>query len=289
MVAQAQAGAAADPMRPLAAGRISADPNLGWTVRTGVNTDRYRSEVLEDGTRRTSPAPAAPPAILLIGDSFTFGDEVDDADTWAWKLSATCGRPIQNAGVLGYGLDQAVLRYELHPQWTAPIVVVSINQLMVLRTSLHWDTWLKPVFELDRGALLSPRLPLMDIAETPRQRPWLATADLIRLWYERLQPDPMHRDDALARVPLLLDRLREVAATRGAVVHAVWFPLPPELNDPVPHPSADDPHLDGPKLGPLLAPLHAQGGLVRGTHWSPAAHDVVTDAMAAWLCPPAPG
>jgi hypothetical protein len=46
------------------------------------------------------------------GDSFTRGAEVADADTWQSRFFALTGRRIANLGVNGYGLDQAVLKFE---------------------------------------------------------------------------------------------------------------------------------------------------------------------------------
>lgn len=47
--------------------------------------------------------------ILALGDSFTFGSEVEDTDTWPYVLSFLLGRPVANAGVGGHGLDQTYL------------------------------------------------------------------------------------------------------------------------------------------------------------------------------------
>ncbi len=50
--------------------------------------------------------------ILAIGDSFTFGSHVEDDETWPAQLSVLLNRPVWNAGVFGYGIDQMVLRTE---------------------------------------------------------------------------------------------------------------------------------------------------------------------------------
>jgi len=50
--------------------------------------------------------------ILAVGDSFTFGDEVTDPETWPAQLQAITGRLVLNGGVSGYGFDQIVLRAE---------------------------------------------------------------------------------------------------------------------------------------------------------------------------------
>jgi hypothetical protein len=52
------------------------------------------------------------PAVALIGDSFTFGDEVDDDSTSAAALERMIDAPVLNYGVRAFGPDQSVLKFE---------------------------------------------------------------------------------------------------------------------------------------------------------------------------------
>jgi hypothetical protein len=47
---------------------------------------------------------------LIVGDSFGFGDEVNDDETISFFLENMINKKILNAAVYGYGLDQALLR-----------------------------------------------------------------------------------------------------------------------------------------------------------------------------------
>src|SRR5262245_37601591 len=51
-------------------------------------------------------------AILTVGDSFVFGDQVSDDETWPALLERRLNRRVVNGGVSGYGPGQAVLRAE---------------------------------------------------------------------------------------------------------------------------------------------------------------------------------
>jgi lysophospholipase L1-like esterase len=51
-------------------------------------------------------------AILAVGDSFVFGDQVSDDETWPSILENRLNRRVVNGGVSGYGTAQAVLRAE---------------------------------------------------------------------------------------------------------------------------------------------------------------------------------
>ena len=50
--------------------------------------------------------------LLATGDSFTYGAEAADADTWPARLQGLLHLRVANGGVPGYGLDQIVLRSE---------------------------------------------------------------------------------------------------------------------------------------------------------------------------------
>ena len=70
---------------------------------------------LDGAGRRVTPArPDAARAVLLFGDSFTFGDGVEDGETFAWRLGEALGPDWQvfNYGVSGYGAHQALALIE---------------------------------------------------------------------------------------------------------------------------------------------------------------------------------
>jgi GDSL-like lipase/acylhydrolase family protein len=77
----------------------------GWnnamlTIRKGVRVNRNIPRSSPDG------------AILAVGDSFVFGDQVSDNETWPSILERRLNRRVVNGGVPGYGTVQAVLRAE---------------------------------------------------------------------------------------------------------------------------------------------------------------------------------
>lgn len=90
-------------------------PSLGWTTNENGRTSLYRANA--QGIRSDkeySPVPL--PGVLRIaafGDSFTHGDDVSNKDAWATRLEATSPKlEVLNFGLGGYGLDQALLRYQ---------------------------------------------------------------------------------------------------------------------------------------------------------------------------------
>ena len=80
----------------------------GWnSVRLDIDERTFRKNGL--------PSPRVKPEILAFGDSFTFGDQVSNDQTWPACLQKKSGIGVVNAGVFGYGAAQALRRakYEL--------------------------------------------------------------------------------------------------------------------------------------------------------------------------------
>jgi hypothetical protein len=89
------------------------DSALGWTLRP-----HFRSpEVTVDAVGRRRAPGRPPPAsnalrLAAFGDSFTFGGDVIDRDSYPEALARLDrGIDVANYGVPAYGLDQAFLRY----------------------------------------------------------------------------------------------------------------------------------------------------------------------------------
>lgn len=293
LVAQAQAAQASDdPMKTSGAGRIQWHPRWGWMNRPGERTNEgYTSTVNERGQRSTGPVGAG--EIVVIGDSFTFGDEVDDDQSFAWILQERAGASVTNLGTFGYGLDQMLLRLRdnedaLHPR----VVVLCLDGPVVLRNVLDWDVWKRPRFGLQGGRLIEPNLPMPSPAEALRDRPWLATWDVISLWRE-VASNPL-RDDALSRAygHALLAELNTSIRAMGATPLVVWLPMPqditragvmPTVGRDIARsaPATADAFVD---LSPALVPLAAAGvPIQRQVHWTPEAHLAIAEALAMTL------
>ena len=91
------------------------DADLGWVTTPGVVSGAYA--VNRPGQRATHEyAPQARPGVTRIaafGDSFVHGDEVTTEQAWPAQLEGLdSDLEVLNYGVTGYGIDQAMLRYE---------------------------------------------------------------------------------------------------------------------------------------------------------------------------------
>jgi hypothetical protein len=91
------------------------DPELGWRNRPGAyvfgRDAPIRMTFWPDGSRATAPEPrGAGPVVALVGDSFTQGWAVSDAQTFGWTLQERLPHArVRNWGSAGYGTTQSLL------------------------------------------------------------------------------------------------------------------------------------------------------------------------------------
>lgn len=76
-----------------------------WNTTVSIGADGLRSNGAQ-------PPVTGAPRILAVGDSFTFGDQVSDSETWPAQLEQQLQSPVLNGGVFGYSFAQTVLRAE---------------------------------------------------------------------------------------------------------------------------------------------------------------------------------
>jgi hypothetical protein len=97
------------------------DPLLGHVPREGfssiINASGWvnaKVTITQDGFRSNGSEPPPLPAdVLVVGDSFTFGAQVSDSETWPACLERKLGRSVDNGGVYNYGTAQALRRASL--------------------------------------------------------------------------------------------------------------------------------------------------------------------------------
>jgi hypothetical protein len=148
------------------------DAQLGWIPKPGDYTDSNywgtTLRVLENGIRSNGGTNALPqrPVILAVGDSFTFGSQVGDENTWPAALERLTGVRVINGGVFAYGLDQSVLRAEqLVPIYKPDILIVSFISENVNRCERAVRTGAaKPYFDVVDGALQLRNVPVSPLA-----------------------------------------------------------------------------------------------------------------------------
>ena len=128
--------------------------------------------------------------ILAVGDSFTFGTQVSDRDTWPAQLEKLSGRKVINGGVFGYGIDQAFLRARrLVSRDRFSTVIFSFIRDDIRRCQMSVEFGgAKPYFDFKDGRLTLENVPVPPHPLRPKEG-WL----LIALEHSRLVHSVMKR------------------------------------------------------------------------------------------------
>jgi len=148
------------------------DPELGWASRKGSvardvfgpgldvstnargfrNASEFQASVAPDKTR-----------VVALGDSFTLGYGVGDADSWPASLERLCPRlEVPNMGQSGYGIDQSYLWYLRDGRVIdQDVLVLAFIDDDLLRVR-HDDMlgYGKPVLRLIDGELVATNVPV---------------------------------------------------------------------------------------------------------------------------------
>ena len=204
-------------------------PRPGFATPAGWKAPDIRVDAA--GYRMNGDAPAGSGApVLAVGDSYTYGEEVSNGETWPAHLQRRLGRPVLNAGVAGYGFDQIVLRAGLLvPKVKPSAVVVSFIADDLRRTEMSrlWSAD-KPYFEVAGGALAlrnTPVPPRTDPRRTLTLAQWmfgrsylvdflLRRLNLLEDWFgDHLRVHPAGTGEKIAC--LLTDRLRDLQQASG--------------------------------------------------------------------------
>ena len=158
---------------------LTYDDVMGWTLgpnRKSANGLYYSSvEGIRAPREGVSFAKTSTKTrIALVGDSFTFGDNVAYEESWGYLLEKALGPEFEvlNFGVSGYGVDQAYLRYEKDVRsWHPKVVIFGLisddverslrlyHSIMTSRAGWGEFPFAKPRFVLRDGALRQLNVP----------------------------------------------------------------------------------------------------------------------------------
>jgi hypothetical protein len=300
------------------------DDRMGWSIGSNRRSANglYRSSPkgiripLEEGTFTIAEGKTT---IALVGDSYTFGEEVRYEDSWGYYLDQRLGEEVQvlNFGVPGYGVDQAYLRYEKDVRkWKPKIAIFGLYSHDFQRTMTvylflahpHWDMpFSKPRFVLADGTLellnsppLRPEaifshpsiaeLPFLDrdygYQESSWQHSFYHASYLFRLFvsFFHYEPNvtPDFSDEALMSInALILKSFVRIAAQEGTISVAVYFPGRGELEGT--SSGADrilrDAGIEYVDPTPCLLEVNPADRFMPGGHYAPAGNAAVAKCL----------
>jgi hypothetical protein len=149
------------------------DSQLGWTNRSNNQSANGLYAYNALGARIAPAAPVeytpSPSSgvlrIVIVGDSYTHGDEVPFEHTWGYYLQQNLNKAeidaeVINLAVGAYGLDQAFLRWQKLGRSLSPDIVILGLQM---ENTLRDVNLIKPIYQPNTGLPFSkPRYILND-------------------------------------------------------------------------------------------------------------------------------
>ena len=300
------------------------DDLMGWTVgpnrRSANGLYRSSSEGIRASEAGVSFAsPTGKTRIALVGDSFTFGEDVTYEETWGYFLEKELGSQFQvlNFGVAGYGVDQSFLRYEKDVRkWKPKIVIFGFISNDAVRSMLvypflsfpDWDMpFAKSRFIVRNGELTNineqPRtpqaifsaesileLPLLEYDQGYVQSDWVRhfyhrsyLARLFVSWVRRCSIEGAEvTDEALVAVNAsILETFVRSATEAGVIPLVVLFPNKKELSvSPLSKRVLQRSGVAYTDLSSCLLPLNADDRFVPAhRHYSPQGNAVVANCL----------
>jgi hypothetical protein len=260
------------------------DPDLGWAPVpnagaefTGSRTVSVKNNSI--GLRDIEHGRGGSPRILFIGDSFTWGFDVETKDRFTELLRQRMPQAdIVNAGVPGYGTDQEYLLLEKLWDTIKPDVVVlmycSDNDRFDNTSNMRYDGYYKPYIAQAadgrwqfRGQPV-PKSRRVYFADNALVRNvWLARA-AVSAWVQAAipritVPDPTEH---------LVTMMRDLATARGAK-----FMVGVQSRE---HDKKIGPFLDAQRI-PNTSFDEAESFDDFGYHWTPKGQVTVADALQA--------
>lgn len=129
------------------------NPQRGWTLIPNLNKKAFRGSYVSsnaDGERSERELPRAKDCVLFLGDSFCFGECVNDDQTIPYLFEKKTGSiPSVNLGVHGYGIDQQYLYLkEVISKYNPKLVCFIICYEDFGRNFLDFRDYAKPKYVL---------------------------------------------------------------------------------------------------------------------------------------------
>src|SRR5215510_7698572 len=281
------------------------DPSKGWMPKPNLRDVRvFNNKILNTNSKGlrgkrdfSYTQDKEKLRILILGDSFTFGDEVSDDETYPYYLQQMLPHTeIINMGVHGYGHDQMlILPREEGIKYEPDIVIVGFLPLDMSRNLLKFRDFAKPRFVLEKGELKLTGTPVPrpeEILQWDWTRPRILDLfSLIRHSVEKFSGLQQKKMEAITTA-LLMELIQSVESIPATPILA-YLPRGREIALDIAV-TQDEKYLFSVcqlneqarcfSTRPYFAEKIAKGETFKpGGHWEPAGHLAVAEAIKRYL------
>jgi hypothetical protein len=266
---------------PIAGGKVLSSNSRG------VRGRREHPDARAAGTKR----------ILVLGDSFTFGEDVGDDETYSHQLEQLLpGTEVINLGVHGYAHDQMLLYLqEVIGHYRPDVVILGFLTGDMERNVLSFRDYAKPRFVLEDGKLALRNSPVPKPAETMARERWRSRfADVVSmLWLRYRWKSGAISEETRQLTLAILDEMKATIEAAGARPAYAYLPAYGEID-------RADPGMTGPErfffshcrrrgiqsmyLRPYFIQAMKTGAVLKTYgHWGPLEHRIAAEGMRAYL------
>jgi GDSL-like Lipase/Acylhydrolase family len=133
------------------------DPWIGWNNRANIDTEKIKTNAqhMRNENEFSKEPKSGRRRLLIVGDSFSFGYGVSNAETFAYQLAGRMPDwDVMNMAVSATGTDQHVISFERYgKQFRPDIVVLGFYLLDYNRNTIRFRFYAKPMFQSDGDTL----------------------------------------------------------------------------------------------------------------------------------------
>jgi hypothetical protein len=276
----------------------------GWTLKPDLRDVPFRGKLVNSNAKglrgRQEFGYDKPPGvtrIVVLGDSFTFGEEVGDDETYARALqSLVPNSEVLNLGIHGYGHDQMLLYLrEEGVRYHPDIVLLGFMPDDMERNILSFRDYAKPRFAVRDGhlELATPPVPRPEetlAAETWRSR-FLDLVSMARSRYEWRSGRTSARTKELTAA--ILDEMKATIERAGARAAFAYLPVYGEIPRTEEGLTAreraffaycKDRGIAGLYIQPAFRAKGKEGAKFKTTgHWGPLEHQTAAEGLKSEL------
>jgi hypothetical protein len=283
------------------------DPTKGWISRPNLrNVEVFDHKILNTNSKGFRGATdysyekqEGKKRILILGDSYTFGDEVSDDETYAHYLQKLLpDAEIIDLGVHGYGHDQMlILLQEEGVKYQPDIVMLGFLPMDMERDMFGFRDFAKPMYVLRDNELVLKGTPVPTPEDVIRGD-WLRPRifDVFILLNEEIRMRlGLYEQEKVKKSTAILQQMISTADSIGAVPIFVF--LPSDVNtSSEPQLVAGEKYLfsvcsESSTVECFSTRPHFANKLAQGTifstgaegHWDPASHQTVAEAIRDYL------
>lgn len=280
-------------------------PVRGWALKPGVRDSRvFGKKILNTnskgvrGKREYDYSKSdGVSRILVLGDSFTFGEDVSDDETYPYYLEQLIGSgEVINMGVHGYAHDQMLLYLKKEGvRYRPDVVILGFLPYDMDRNLLGFRDYAKPKFVISGGRLKMTGVPVPNPESVIRDEVFrLKIFDLTgMLWEEISKRVGLYEKEKIKVSEALMDEIVSVTQKIPAIPVFVFLPNEIDFKDFFDQPTEREEFLFNYCKSRAIHCLSARPAFIRHLkegnevvyfgHWDAAGHRLAANAIAEYL------